>query len=277
MPRKPHHPAPPFRTEDLDGILGLPPKAKVQWTPAHPTNFSAHDSGHYAGAPRRFVAVCLHTPEEPADDVETTPALFARPNFGASTGYYADSDGDLVQMVRDRDYAWGQGTTSAQLVKPRPAWWLDEYISYNTCMLSIEIEGYADSIHETFKVGGRQFQTVAAWLGFVCTKYDIPINRLFVLGHYELSTWRRDPGRHFPWPHLLATAQSCANLYTHSRPSQERVNLIDRRQVDDHRRHTAQLHALRAHTNALLDDQAKLEKRIARLEHDLSALDTKHL
>ena len=188
---------------DLAGISGLPEGARTIWRPAHASNYSTAASRPYSGAQRRFVALCYHTPEEPWDDNEVTPAWFEDPRANASTNYYADSDGDLYQMVSDEDFAWAQGVWSKDRVEPRPAWWRDEYVSYNTCMLSIEIEGYAHKIGETFLVGCRQFETVAAWSAFVCEKYGIPIDRTHHVGHSELSREKGDPGRDFPWEALL--------------------------------------------------------------------------
>ena len=192
-----------YSPPDLVGVTGLPEGASTIWRPAHPSNFFTAVSRPYSGAQRRFVALCYHTPEEPWDDNEVTPAWFEDPRANASTNYYADSDGDLCQMVRDEDFAWAQGVWSKDRVEPRPAWWRDEYVSYNTCMLSIEIEGYAHKIGETFVVGSRQFETVAAWSAFVCEKYGIPIDRTHHVGHSELSRQKGDPGRDFPWEALL--------------------------------------------------------------------------
>ena len=106
-------------------------------------------------------------------------------------------------MVRDRDFAWAQGVRRNDLVLPRPTWWRDEYVSYNACMLSIEIEGYAREIGETFVPGSRQFETVAAWSAYVCKKYGIPIDRRYHVGHSELTRQKSDPGSDFPWEALL--------------------------------------------------------------------------
>ena len=188
---------------DLDGLTGLPSGARTIWRPAHASNYYAAAARPYGGAERRFVAICYHTPEEPWDDNEVTPAWFENPRANASTNYYADSDGDLYQMVRDRDFAWAQGVRRAELVLPRPCWWRDEYVSYNTCMISIEIEGYAREIGKTFLPGSRQFETVAAWSAYLCGKYGIPIDRSHHVGHSELSRQKSDPGRDFPWDALL--------------------------------------------------------------------------
>ena len=189
---------------DLERIAGLPAGAKLIWAPADPANYSRPGPRAYRGAKRRQIAICYHTPEERFDDTEVTPRVFQNPKHQASTGYYADSDGDLYQMVRDAHFAWGQGTRKWNTVQPRPAWWRDEYVSYNTCMLSIEIEGRAAEIGATFRPGTPQFQTVAAWSAHVCRRYRIPINRAHHVAHSELSTQRSDPGADFPWDSLLA-------------------------------------------------------------------------
>ena len=197
----------PSTAPDLDGLSGLPPGARTIWQPAHASNFSAAVSRPYSGAARRIVAICYHTPEEAWDDHEVTPAWFANPQANASTHYYADSDGDLYQMVRDADMAWAQGVRSRDAVLPRPGWWRPEYISYNTCMLSIEIEGRAAEIGQTFTPGSRQFESVAAWSAFVCRKYGVPIDREHHVGHSELTRQKSDPGRDFPWAALLNRAR----------------------------------------------------------------------
>ncbi len=194
---------------DLAGLSGLPEGARTIWRPAHRSNFYTASSRPYSGAARRFVAICYHTPEEPWDDNEVTPAWFEDPRANASTNYYADSDGDLYQMVRDEDFAWAQGVRSKDLILPRPAWWRDEYVSYNACMLSIE--SYAREIGETFTVGGRQFETVAAWTAFVCRRYGIPIDRTHHVGHSELTRQKSDPGKDFPWAALLARVRELSS------------------------------------------------------------------
>ena len=196
-----HQPAP-----DLQDLHNLPQGARTIWQPAHRSNYYTPEDQPYAGAPRRQIAICYHTPEEPWDDNEVTPQWFQRPEANASTGYYADSDGDLYQMVRDHHFAWAQGTRTRNRPNtrfPRPTWWRDELISYNTCMLSIEIEGYAHDIARTFTPGSRQFQTVAAWSAHQCRKHNIPLDRQHHLGHSELCTTKNDPGPNFPWQPLL--------------------------------------------------------------------------
>ena len=213
---------------DLIDIRDLPNAARTIWQPAHPSNYFTAASRPYSGARRRVVAICYHTPEEPWDNHEVTPAWFADPRANASTHYYADSDGDLYQMVRDEDFAWAQGVRSDELILPRPAWWRDEYVSYNACMLSIEIEGYAHSIGETFTVGSRQFETVAAWSAFVCARYGVPIERTHHLGHSELTQQKSDPGRDFPWDALLERVRELSDPAARLREIERRLAALER-------------------------------------------------
>ena len=98
------------------------------------------------------------------------------------------------------------------LILPRPVWWRDEFISYNTCLLSIEIEGYAKDIGDTFTPASRQFDTVAAWSAYVCAKYGIPLQRSHHVGHSELTTQKGDPGNDFPWEQLLARVREISTI-----------------------------------------------------------------
>ncbi len=202
---------------DLEELRGLPAGARTLWRPAHPSNYAAAAARPYSGAARRMLAICYHTPEEPWDDNEVTPAWFQDPRANASTHYYADSDGDLYQMVRDADFAWAQGVRSRDLSHPRPVWWRDEYISYNVCLISIEIEGYAHAIGKTFRPGSRQFEAVAAWSAYICQKYGIPISRTHHIGHSELTRQKTDPGPDFPWTALLARIEEMLPSSTETR------------------------------------------------------------
>ena len=136
------------------------------------------------------LVLVLHTPEEPADDYESTPVWFQRPNVGGSTHYYADNDGDLYQLVPERNGAIANGVTTGMRYPIRT----NSNISLNYQSLSIEIEGFAISMHRTCRPGSRQWNLVVNWIISRCTRYRIPINRRNVIGHYEVASNRSDPG-----------------------------------------------------------------------------------
>ena len=196
-------------SNDLVGFA-VPNGRSVVIKPAHRSNYSTMQSNPYGAAKRQQVAICYHTPEEPVDNNEVTPAWFQDPRANASTGYYADSDGDIYQMVADADYAWAQGVRfegdRANAVTPVPGWFdRAEMVSYNTCMISIEIEGYAADHERTFHRGTAQWDTVVAWSAFVCKKYGIPVDRDHHVAHSRLCTWKTDPNwLEATWSQLLA-------------------------------------------------------------------------
>ena len=180
---------------------------RVIWHPAHESNY-----GGYGGAENVPMALVLHTPEEPADDWESTPNWFANPQANASTHYYADNDGDLYQMVRDVDAAWAQNVKASQRHWKgtpgfHPPWTM--HGNNNTRALSIEIEGYAGS----FEFTDSQFDTVATWLAYKADQYNIPLTRRHVVGHEELATHKSDPGialGTFPIDDLIFAARNIA-------------------------------------------------------------------
>lgn len=190
-------------------VTGPAPDLPKDWkrtfyAPAHPSNFWRETDQRYAdGLKRTNVAICLHTPEEDVDDVEVTPWWFQQPNVGASTDFYVDSDGDLYQMVGLQHFAWAQGVKKRHLLLPRPVWWQDKFVSYNACVVSIEIEGRAASIGRTLTPETAQWTALVKLINHICGKYHIPRTRQYIVGHQELSSVKRDPGVQFPWQELM--------------------------------------------------------------------------
>lgn len=172
--------------------------------PAHVNNYGGYATSN---VPK---AIVLHTPEEPADDYESTPAWFANPAASASTHYYADNDGDIYQMVADIDCPWANGNRAGVnrvwkgVIDAYPPW-ATPGVSLNCQTLSIEIEGKAATIHETLT--DAQFNSLVNWIKYKANEYDIPLDRDHIVGHFELSTDRTDPGTSFPWDRLMAALQ----------------------------------------------------------------------
>lgn len=167
--------------------------------PAHETNYYKPE-GHN-GVPNIPNAWVLHTPEEPSDDNETTPAYFAVPYRAASTHYYLDSDGDVFQLVPEYCAAIANGLNG----KPIPVWAKPTSLNWQT--LSVEIEGYAHSIHQTMPVGGPQFNSLVALIKNRAHVWGILLDRTHIMGHYQLSVDRSDPGALFPWDALMEALQ----------------------------------------------------------------------
>ena len=140
---------------------------------------------HLTNNPKAF---CLHTPEEPPDNVPSTPYYFAETDRDASTTYFVSYLGFVFQMVPESEGAYGNAVEG----KPYPAW-ADSSVNLNLQTLSVEIEGYAATIHQTMPRGSAQWRALVNLLAHRCRARNIPPGRTF--GHYEVSVYRSDPGQ----------------------------------------------------------------------------------
>ena len=196
------------------GVVWTPPNGRsLIVTPAHHTNYSIPGDGQYRGT-KHNDCVITHTPEEDADENEVTPRLFSRANYGASTHAYTDNDGDLYAMVPFEFTAWAQGARRRAVRKPDgtvlpvldryvvkkrpyPDWFAKDengvVLSFNQLGNSNEVEGRAESMDETFKVGGNQWDTYCSWTGWNMFQFGWDEQKR-ICSHMQFSVWRSDPG-----------------------------------------------------------------------------------
>ena len=198
---------------DLVGLTGLPPGAEALYAPADTSNYT-----RFLPASRRiFAALVIHTPEDPADNVASSVRLMQSPGFGASYSYYIKTDGTIYQLVRDTDAAHQVSSDPARQAGSRvPVWWASgrpgfaTYKTtgriYNYATIGISVEGFAAQISTSLKVGGPQYQSLVALVGFLCGKYAIEVHRNWILPHAHLNNNRSDPGSGFPWSDLIRGA-----------------------------------------------------------------------
>jgi len=144
-----------------------------------------YPKGAHNNQPR---AVCLHTPEEVADSEPQTPYYFHNTTRDASTTYFVSYLGFVFQMVPESEGAYGNAVEG----KPYPAW-ADSTVNLNLQTLSVEIEGYAATIHQTMPRGSPQWKALVALIAHRCKARNIPPGRTF--GHYAVSIYRSDPGQ----------------------------------------------------------------------------------
>ncbi len=187
---------------DLEDVLMFPDTPDYEGAEVIPAMYF----NRYGDKKNHPKAIVLHTPEEPADDWESTPRWFQNPLSRASTHYYLDNDSDVVQMVAEIEGAWAQGVTEARRMwkgeaGQLPPWAQDGNLNLHA--ISIEMEGYAATIHETMPRGGVQWKSLIKWLKYVTNKYDIPLDRDHIVGHYEVASHKRDPGPDFDWMGLM--------------------------------------------------------------------------
>ena len=134
-------------------------------------------------------AWCLHTPEEKPDDYPGTPYYFHNlTGRQASTHYFVSFLGFVFQCVPEDAGAYANAVEG----RGYPAW-ADPLENLNLQTLSIEIEGYAASIHQTMPRGSAQWNALVKLMAHRCQNTGIPVDRTF--GHKDVSTNRSDPGQ----------------------------------------------------------------------------------
>lgn len=183
--------------------------------PCHPTNrYSYLDHAGVQAKPRAFF---IHTPEEDADNFPGTPAWFATyhpdPDARGSTYYFVSYQLDerrpgftkVYRCVDERDAAIANGLNG----KPLPSW-ADPSTSLNWQTDNAEVEGRAATIHQTLNVGPvgqAQFRSLVDLIAFSSRRWGYALDREHILGHYQVSKDRTDPGALFPWTALLNAFQ----------------------------------------------------------------------
>lgn len=131
------------------------------------------------------------------------------PGSGTSSHYVTGKNGELEQIV-DLDMAsWCNGTSTVKgdkydyrrstnrLVRERKT-------NANFYTISIENEGY--SYKDGFgKLTEAQYQTVLKLCRELIAKYNIPVDREHIVGHYEIAPVEKPncPGPQFQWDRLM--------------------------------------------------------------------------
>lgn len=146
--------------------------------------------------PNDAKAFFVHTPEEPVDDVESTPAYFARDLSPrrASTTFYQDSDGDVYQMVPANIGAIANGWNPGDPPRFRFPEWATRGLSLNLQSESVEVEGFARAMHRTCPRGRRQWNGLVKLVEYRTRVKRIPLSRVYIVRHDEVSWTRTDPG-----------------------------------------------------------------------------------
>ncbi|MGE5416025.1 MAG: N-acetylmuramoyl-L-alanine amidase [Acidobacteriota bacterium] len=134
------------------------------------------------------------------------------PASKVSTHYSVTRAGQIFQMVKEEDTAWGNGRvygpTWSGLIKN-----LGFVVNPNYYTISIEHEGFPyEPLTEA------QYQATL-WLHTqIIDRYDFPIDDNHIIGHYRIYALKPNcPGRNFPWEKLFAdlaqTRVSPSNSY----------------------------------------------------------------
>jgi len=167
----------------------------AHWLAASPSNYSV------ANRPLsdRITTVVIHTTD---GSYSGTLSWFRNPAAQASTQYVVRSrDGDVTQMVREKDEAWhaGNGAVNATSIGI-------EHEAFTT-----NCAWYTDSM----------YRSSAQLVAYLVTKYLIPVNRTHVIGHYQVPdpnhpgqfggfSHHTDPGPCWDWPKYMSLVRDFA-------------------------------------------------------------------
>ena len=189
---KPFH----FHKNNGDPRAEVPKGVDSQFIPAfygqlsdNPGNYTNYDVGDRPKLGGDIRYIVIHDTET---DYQPTLNLFARP-YGASANYVLrSSDGQITQMVQNKDVAWHAGN-----------WY------FNMHSIGIEHEGYALQGADWYSE--QMYRASAKLVRYLAEKYDIPLDRAHIFGHNEVPGlspssqhgmhW--DPGPFWDWEHYF--------------------------------------------------------------------------
>ncbi|HKQ79903.1 MAG TPA: N-acetylmuramoyl-L-alanine amidase [Blastocatellia bacterium] len=144
------------------------------WAPANAGNYAV--SNRVSSSPINYVVI--HTTQ---GSYAGTISWFQNPSSNVSSHYVIrSSDGQITQMVREKDIAWHAGNST-----------------YNAQSIGIEHEGFVDN---PSWYTDSMYRASAALTRNVCLKYGIPMTRSRIIAHSEVpGATHTDPGPNWNW------------------------------------------------------------------------------
>ena len=117
------------------------------------------------------------------------------PESEASSNYIVTKLGRIIQLVKEGDKAWANGTYN------HGSWDLYDGTNPNLTTISIEHEGLTG---EPFTEA--QYQATLFLHRELIEKYSLPIDEEHIIGHYRLDSVKKAncPGSAFPWVRLFS-------------------------------------------------------------------------
>jgi hypothetical protein len=178
------------------GVAGAAPTAtsssdypSAAWVPADPSNYSVANRPHDYPVDM----IIIH-------DIEGSYGSaiqdFQTPGYAASANYVVSYQGQIAQMVQEKDIAWHAGN------------W-----DYNTRAIGIEHEGFAAyNLYTT-----AEYNASAALAASICSRWGVPMDRNHVIGHYQVPDpnnpglyggvdHHTDPGPYWNWTYYMNQA-----------------------------------------------------------------------
>lgn len=145
----------------------------AHWVPADPSNYSS-------GRSAAITTVVVHVTQ---GSYAGTISWFQNPSSDVSAHYVIrSSDGDVTQMVRERDTAWHAR-------------------SGNPYSVGLEHEGFVD---DPSWFTDAMYRSSAALTRHLADRYGIPKDRAHIVGHHEVpGNDHTDPGPHWDWDYYM--------------------------------------------------------------------------
>jgi GH25 family lysozyme M1 (1,4-beta-N-acetylmuramidase) len=174
-----------------------PPPASPAAKPAMKTSL-ASSKNYTAGRGKKIDMIVIHDMEGTAP---SAIAWFQNPAAQASAHFCIGYDGSITETVHEDDTAWHAGNWSV-----------------NQQSIGIEHAGYAAKNLYT----ADEYDASARLTAYLCTKYNIPIDRNHIIGHDEVpdpfhpgqfggADHHTDPGPHWNWSNYMALVRHYAN------------------------------------------------------------------
>lgn len=111
-----------------------------------------------------------------------TDAWFANSESQVSAHFGIGKNGEVHQYVKEEDTAWHAGRVD------NPDWKLiKSNVNPNLYTIGIEHEGRSDAVWT-----GAMKQASAELIREVCERWDIPIDRAHIIGHYQIFSKKPD-------------------------------------------------------------------------------------
>jgi N-acetylmuramoyl-L-alanine amidase-like protein/fibronectin type III domain protein len=186
----------PNSASSAPAVASVPDYGPAAWVPADPANYTVANRGH--DYPVQLIII---------HDTESSYASaiqdFQDPTWAASAHYVVSEQGDVTQMVAEKDIAWHAGN------------W-----DYNTRAIGIEHEGYAWSCS---CYTDAEYDASARLAASICSRWGVPINNQNVIGHDQVpdpnnpglfggTDHHTDPGPYWDWTDYLNRAAYYASL-----------------------------------------------------------------
>ncbi len=140
---------------------------------------------HYTPADQRDIThIIIHVMD---GSFEGTISWLQDPRSGVSYHYLVSQEGEIVQMVREKDIAWHAGNRE-----------------YNRRSIGIAHEDRRNWNSPNWATE-QLYQSSAALVRYLAEKYGIPKNRDFIIGHNEVpGVDKACPGPYWDWDYFMS-------------------------------------------------------------------------